>query len=135
MSRACLFGTQISDISNQEKRNILPTGKKTFISVAFDVKNYYSGIFYSTSTVERVNSLLKKILQTINLAGSCWVPLFPELLLSVLQSIALRTDDVTKTCLPLPSPPRLRQTLAISARGRKNAVWKRTVCDQFCSPF
>ena len=137
MSRACLFGTQISDISNQEKRNILPTGKKTFISVAFDVKNYYSGIFYSTSTVERVNSLLKKILQTINLAGSCWVPLFPELLLSVLQSIALRTDDVTKTCPlpPLPSPPRLRQTLAISARGRKNAVWKRTVCDQFCSPF
>ena len=135
MSRACLFGTQISDISNQEKRNILPTGKKTFISVAFDVKNYYSVIFYSTSTVERVNSLLKKILQTINLAGSCWVPLFPELLLSVLQSIALRTDDVTKTCPPLPSPPRLRQTLAISARGRKNAVWKRTVCDQFCSPF
>ena len=135
MSRACLFGTQISDISNQEKRNILPTGKKTFISVAFDVKNYYSGIFYSTSTVERVNSLLKKILQTINLAGSCWVPLFPELLLSVLQSIALRTDDVTKTCLPLPYPLRLRQTLAISARGRKNAVWKRTVCDQFCSPF
>ena len=111
MSRACLFGTQISDISNQEKRNILPTGKKTFISVAFDVKNYYSGIFYSTSTVERVNSLLKKILQTINLAGSCWVPLFPELLLSVLQSIALHTDDVTKTCPPLPSPPRLRQTL------------------------
>ena len=102
MSRACLFGTQISDIINQEKRNILPTGKKTFISVAFDVKNYYSGIFYSTSTVERVNSLLKKILQTINLAGSCWVPLFPELLLSVLQSIALRTDDVTKTCPPFP---------------------------------
>ena len=136
MYRACLFGTQISDISNQEKRNILPTGKKTFISVAFDVKNYYSGIFYSRSTVERVNSLLKKILQTINLAGSCWVPLFPELLLSVLQSIALRTDDVTKTCPPpLPSPPRLRQALAISARGRKNAVWKRTVCDQFCSPF
>ena len=135
MYRACLFGTQISDISNQEKRNILPTGKKTFISVAFDVKNYYSGIFYSRSTVERVNSLLKKILQTINLAGSCWVPLFPELLLSVLQSIALRTDDVTKTCPPLPSPPTLRQTLAISARGRKNAVWKRTVCDQFCSPF
>ena len=133
MYRACLFGTQISDISNQEKRNILPTGKKTFISVAFDVKNYYSGIFYSQSTVERVNSLLKKILQTINLAGSCWVPLFPELLLSVLQSIALRTDDVTKTCPPF--PPRLRQTLAISARGRKNAVWKRTVCDQFCSPF
>ena len=89
MSRACLFGTQISDISNQEKRNILPTGKKTFISVAFDVKNYYSGIFYSTSTVERVNSLLKKILQTINLAGSCWVPLFPELLLSALHSINL----------------------------------------------
>ena len=102
MYRACLFGTQISDISNQEKRNILPTGKKTFISVAFDVKNYYSGIFYSRSTVERVNSLLKKILQTINLAGSCWVPLFPELLLSVLQSIALRTDDVTKTCPPFP---------------------------------
>ena len=102
MSRACLFGTQISDISNQEKRNILPTGKKTFISVAFDVKNYYSGIFYSRSTVERVNSLLKKILQTINLAGSCWVPLFPELLLSVLQSIALRTDDVTKTCPRFP---------------------------------
>ena len=71
MYRACLFGTQISDISNQEKRNILPTGKKTFISVAFDVKNYYSGIFYSRSTVERVNSLLKKILRTINLAGSC----------------------------------------------------------------
>ena len=109
MSRACLFGTQISDISNQEKRNILPTGKKTFISVAFDVKNYYSGIFYSTSTVERVNSLLKKILQTINLAGSCWVPLFPELLLSVLQSIALRTDDVTKTCPP-PSLPTETQT-------------------------
>ena len=110
MSRACLFGTQISDISNQEKRNILPTGKKTFISVAFDVKNYYSGIFYSTSTVERVNSLLKKILQTINLAGSCWVPLFPELLLSVLQSIALRTDDVTKTCPPPPSLPTETQT-------------------------
>ena len=102
MYRACLFGAQISDISNQEKRNILPTGKKTFISEAFDVKNYYSGIFYSRSTVERVNSLLKKILQTINLAGSCWVPLFPELLLSVLQSIALRTDDVTKTCPPFP---------------------------------
>ena len=47
MYRACWFGTQISDISNLEKRNILPTGKKTFISVAFDVKNYYSGIFYS----------------------------------------------------------------------------------------
>ena len=81
MYRACLFGAQISDISNQEKRNILPTGKKTFISEAFDVKNYYSGIFYSRSTVE---------------------PLFPELLLSVLQGIALRTDDVTKTCPPFP---------------------------------
>ena len=39
MYRACLFGTQISDISNQEKRKRLPTGKKTFFSVAFDVKN------------------------------------------------------------------------------------------------
>ena len=134
MYRACLFGAQISDISNQEKRKRLPTGKKTFFSVAFDVKNYYSGLFYSRSTVESVNSLLKNILQTINLAGSWWVPLFPELLLSVLHSIALRTDDVTKTCSPSP-PPRLRQTLAISARGRKNDVWKRTVCDQFCSPF
>ena len=45
--------------------------------------------------------------------------------------IALRTDDVTKMW----PAPRLRQTLAISARGRKNAVWKRTVCDQFCLPF
>ena len=34
-------------------------------------KNYYSGLFYSRSTVKRVNSLLKKILQTINAAGSC----------------------------------------------------------------
>ena len=102
MYRACLFGAQISDISNQEKRKRLPTGKKTFFSVAFDVKNYYSGLFYSRSTVESVNSLLKKILQTINLAGSWWVPLFPELLLSVLHSIALRTDDVTKTCPPSP---------------------------------
>ena len=34
------------------------------------------------------------------------------------------------------APPRLRQTLAISAtRGRKNAVWERTACDQFCAPL
>ena len=46
-----------------------------------------------------------------------------------LSKIALRTDDVTKTSLP----PRLRQTLAISARGHKNAGWKRTVYDQFYS--
>ena len=59
MYRACLFAIQISD-SNQEKRKRLPTGKKTFFSVAFDVKSYYSRLFYSRSTVERVNSLLKK---------------------------------------------------------------------------
>ena len=34
-----------------------------------------------------------------------------------------------------PHPPRLRQTLAISARVRKHVVWKRTVCDHFCSQF
>ena len=59
------------------------------ISVVFDVRNYYSGLFYSRSTLERVSSFLKKILQTINLAGSCWVSLFPELLLSALHSVNL----------------------------------------------
>ena len=29
MYRACLFGSQISDISNEEKRKRLQTGKKT----------------------------------------------------------------------------------------------------------
>ena len=32
---------------------------------------------------------LKKISQTINLSDSCWVPLFPELLLPALQSVNL----------------------------------------------
>ena len=50
-------------------------------------KIYYSGLFYSSSTLKRVSSFLKRISQTINLAGSYWVPLFPELLLSVLHSI------------------------------------------------
>ena len=56
----------------------------------FIIINYYnSGLFYSSSTLERVSSFLTKISQTINLAGSCWVPLFPELLLSALHSISL----------------------------------------------
>ena len=87
MYRACLFGVQISDISNQEKRKRLQT--LIIISVAFDAKNYYSGLFYSSSTLERVSSFLKKIAQTINLAESCLVPLFPELLLPALHSINL----------------------------------------------
>ena len=51
MYRACLFGAQINDISNQGKRKRLQTGIKehlTIISVAFDVKNYYSELFCST---------------------------------------------------------------------------------------
>ena len=42
--------------------------------------------------------------RTFGKSRSCWVPLFPELLLSVLHSIALCTDDVTKT-YPQPFPP------------------------------
>ena len=64
-------------------------GNLIIVSVAFDAKNYYSGLFYSSSTLERVSSFLKKIAQTINLAESCLVPLFPELLLPVLHSINL----------------------------------------------
>ena len=61
-------------------------------------------MFYSGSTLERVNSFLKKISQTINLAGSCWVLLFPELLLSALHIINLgsvylkSTVNVQKYC-------------------------------------
>ena len=47
------------------------------------------------------------------------------------HAIALHTVHRNVT----PHPPRLWQTLAISARGRKNVAWKRTVCDHFCSQF
>ena len=50
---------------------------------------------------------------------------------SAFESIALRTVHRNVT----PHPPRLRQTLAIPARVRKHVVWKRTVCDPFCSQF
>ena len=69
--------------------------REIIISVAFNFKNYYSGLFYSiiildySILLERVSSFLKTISQTNNLAGSCWVPLFPELLLSALHSINL----------------------------------------------
>ena len=90
MHRSCLFGAQISDISNREKgRDSRQIRNLIIISVAFDVKNYDSGSFYSRSTLERVSSFLQKFSRTINLAGSCWVPLFPELLLSALNSINL----------------------------------------------
>ena len=61
MYRTCLFGAQISDISNQEKgRDSRQVRNLIIISVAFDVKNYDSGLFYSRSKLERVSSFLKK---------------------------------------------------------------------------
>ena len=45
MYRACLFGAQISDISNREKRrDSRQVRNLIIISVAFDFKNYDSGL-------------------------------------------------------------------------------------------
>ena len=45
MYRACLFGAQISHISKQEKgRDSRQVRNLIIISVAFDVKNYDSGL-------------------------------------------------------------------------------------------
>ena len=61
MYRACLFGAQISDISDQEKgRDSRQVRNLIIISVAFDVKNCYSGLFYSTGQHSRESALFSK---------------------------------------------------------------------------
>ena len=54
---------------------------------------------------------------------------------SIASQINCEQRCVQMTSQKRDPPPRLRQTLAIPGRGRKNAVWKRRVCDQFCSSF
>ena len=54
---------------------------------------------------------------------------------SIASQINCEQHCVQMTSQKRDPPPRLRQTLAIPGRGRKNAVWKRRVCDQFCSSF
>ena len=84
-ARVCLAPRSVTSIITKEKRKRQVRKLNNYISNIW----CYSGLFYSRSTLERVSSFLKKILQTINLAGSCWVSLFPELLLSALHSVNL----------------------------------------------
>ena len=68
-ARVCLAPRSVTSVIKKKRRDSRQVRKlNNYISSIWCWKLLFHGLFYSRSTLERVRSFLKKILQTINLA-------------------------------------------------------------------